>query len=160
MISTLYTRIFVVVIFSVPLFIPSFITSLELMKDYLDYSEERPLPTLANDLVYGEGTTEVTSQINEYDNIVANTPIHGSIFVTHDVQNVIDISSFRLGTDALTVKFVETSQMSSPSNIVVSIYSFLLEGFPTGIHTLPPINVRVGGREVQALPLVIEVSAN
>ena len=136
---------------------PLGLSSIELMKDYLDYSDERPLPTIANNLVYGEGSSEITSQINAYENIVPKKPIQGSIFVTHNEKDKIDSSSFRLGNKPLKVVFVQTSQMSATSNIVVSIYSFQLEGLPPGNHTLPSINVKVGGKEVSALPLIIKV---
>jgi hypothetical protein len=128
------------------------------MKDYFDYKDERPLPTIDNDLIYGNGTTELTSQINEYEKIVANQPIKGTLFVTHDQKNIVDADSFRLGSKPLKTTFVQTTQMSSASNIVVSIYHFQLEGLPLGTHTLPSINVKVGGKQVQALPIVIEIS--
>lgn len=137
---------------------PLSLSAIELMKDYFDYKDERPLPNVANDLVYDEGSNEVTSQINEYENLTANTPIQGSIFITHKVNNKVDEGSFRLGDKQLKVTFVQTTQMSSSSTIVVSIYSFGLPGMPVGIHTMPPINVTVGGKKIQALPLVIEVS--
>ena len=131
--------------------------SIEFMKDYLDYSDERPLPKIANDFVYGDGSTEITSEINEYDPIVANKPINGSIFVTHDAKNAIDNTSFRLGNKALKVTFVQSTPMAASSNLVVSIYKFQLEGLPTGNHSLPSINVKVAGNVVQALPLAIQV---
>lgn len=128
------------------------------MKDYFDYKDERPLPTIDNDFIYGDGTTELTSQISEYANIVANQPINGTLFVTHSQKNVVDADSFRLGSKPLKTTFVQTAQMSSTSDIVVSIYHFQMEGLPIGTHTLPSINVKVGGKQVQALPLVIEIS--
>lgn len=112
----------------------------------------------ADILPYGGGSTEITSQINEYQNIVANKPIQGILFVTHDNNNPIDINSFRLGDKPLKVTFVQTTRMSLSSNLVVTIYNFQLDGLPIGTYTLPPINVKVAGKEVQALPLVIEVS--
>lgn len=142
------------------LFVPLTLSSIEFMRDYLDYSEEKPLPTISNDFVYGEGSSEITTQINAYQTIVANQPIQGSIFVTHDSKNTIDPSSFRMGDQPLKVSFVQTSQMSSPSTIVVSVYSFQLDGLPMGMHTLPSIRVKVGDKEIQALPLVIEVPIN
>ena len=131
-------------------------SSLEFMKDYFDYSEERPLPKINNDLVYGNGSSEITTQVNQYDKISANKPIQGSIFITHDAKNSVDASSFRLGNKPLKVTFVQNTQMS-PGSVVVSIYSFQLEGMGAGIHTLPSINVKVGNKLIQALPLVIEV---
>lgn len=146
-------------VFSILFFLVSLpLCSLEFMKNYLDYSEESSPPQIDNDLIYGDGSTEITSQVNEYENIPANKPIQGSIFVTHDVKNTIDVESFRLGNKPLKVTFVQTSQMSPSSNVVVSIYSFQLEGLPLGIHTLPSINVNVAGKNVRALPLVIEVN--
>lgn len=140
------------------LFMPLHLQSIEFMKDYLDYKEERPLPTIANDFVYGEGTTELTSQINNYEAIKANKPIQGTIFVTHERKNNVDEKSFRIGNKPLKTSFVQTTQMSSLSDIVVTIYQFQLDGLPAGDHTLPSINVKVGGKEVQALPLFVEVS--
>ncbi|HEV8052530.1 MAG TPA: hypothetical protein VGP47_08545 [Parachlamydiaceae bacterium] len=137
---------------------PLSLSSVELMKDYFDYKDERPLPNVANNLIYNDGSSELTTQLSEYENVVANKPLQGSIFVTHDANNKVDVDSFRLGDKPLTVKFVQTTQMTSSSNIVVSIYSFGLPGMPVGIHTLPPINVKIGSNKVQALPLVIEVS--
>ena len=137
---------------------PLSLSAIELMKDYFDYKDERPLPNVANDLVYDEGSSEVTSQISEYANLTAGKPIQGSIFVTHDANNKVDQDSFRLGDKQFKVTFVQTAQMSSSSNIVVSIYSFGLPGMPVGIHTMPPINVIVGGKKIQALPLVIEIT--
>jgi len=133
------------------------LNSMEFMKDYLDYSDEKPLPTIANDFVYGDGTTELTSQISEYENITAGKPIQGSIFVTHDSNNKVDIESFHLGDHRLYVNFVQTAPMSSTSHIVVSIYHFQLNGMSGGTHTLPPINVKVGGKLVRALPLTLEI---
>jgi len=131
--------------------------SIEFMKDYLDYGEEKALPQIDNDFVYGDGSTEVTAQINEYEKIQPNKPIQGSIFVTHDAKNTIDVKSFRLGDKPLKTDFVQTSQMSSSSNIVVSIYSFQLEGLPLGVHTLPSIHVKVAGKDVRSLPLVVQI---
>ena len=145
------------IFFYTVLLCPLSLCSIELMKDYFDYNAEKPLPTVANDFVYGDGTTELTTQINEYDNLVAGKPIQGSIFVTHDSKNTVDVNSFRLGNKELKVNLVQNAPMSSTSSIEVSIYRFQLDGLPVGVHTLPPINVKVGGKEVQALPLIIEV---
>lgn len=144
--------------FIILLLIPLYLCSIELMKDYLDYDSQHPLSPISNDLVYGDGSTEITAQIDEYENITANKPIQGTIFVTHDEKNKIDNTSFKLGTKHLKVTFTQSSQMASYSTIMVSIYSFQLDGLPMGTHTLPPITVKVGGKEFQALPLVLQVS--
>ncbi len=137
---------------------PLGLSSIELWKDYLDYKDEHPLPKIADEVVYGDGDAQITSNINEYENIIANKPIQGSIFVTHDAKDTVDVSSFRLGSEPLKALFVQTSRMSPSSSIVVTIYSFQLEGRPIGSYTLPSITVKVAGKEIRALPLVIEVS--
>jgi hypothetical protein len=77
--------------------------------------------------------------------------------VTHDAKNAIDMSSFRMGSKPLRVTLVQAARMSSLSSIEVAIFSFQLKGLPIGIHPLPPISVKVAGKKVQSLPLVIEV---
>ncbi len=112
----------------------------------------------SNILIYGEGSTQISSEINQYDSIVANTPIPGSVMVTHDVNADVDINSFRLGNTPLKVTFVQTTPISSYSTLVVSIYQFQLDGMKPGIHTMPPISVRVGNKEYQAASLIIKVA--
>ena len=136
---------------------PMWLCSIEFMKDYFDYNSLKPLPNVPSDLVYDEGTTEITTQINKYQTIKPNQPIQGSIFITHLTMDKIDESSFRLGEKPLKASFVSSTQMSPTSKIAVAIYSFQLEGLPPGIHTMPPLHVKVGDRDVQALPLVIEI---
>ena len=113
----------------------------------------------SNILIYGKGDTQVTSEINQYTNVVAGMPIFGSVMVTHDKANKIDENSFRLGDKPLKVKLIQTIPMSSYSNLEVAVYGFQLQGMDKGIHTLPPIKVKVGGQESQAPPLVIAVIA-
>lgn len=132
--------------------------SIEFMKDYLKYGDEKPLPTVANDFIYGDGSTELTTQLSDYENIVQNVPIQGSLFITHDANNKIDETSFQIGNKPLKVTFIQTTTMSSFSNLVVSVYSFQLPGMSIGTYTMPAISVKVAGKEVQALPLVIEVA--
>jgi hypothetical protein len=101
---------------------------------------------------------EVNAEINAYENILAGSPIQGTIMVTHDAKNLVDSNSFTLGHQPLNVQLVKTVSMSSYSNLVVSIYAFQLEGMKAGSYTLPPIKVKVGGQSYQAPPLSLEVS--
>lgn len=142
------------------LLIQTFAQSSEFYKDYENDQLQETSTNVANDLVYGEGTTEIDTEVSDYDTISANQPIHGTLFVTHNSNSKIDETSFQIGEKPLSVKFVQTTQMTLSSPIVVSIYNFELEGLPLGVHTLPSINVKVGGQVVQALPLVITVSKN
>jgi hypothetical protein len=111
-----------------------------------------------NILMYGGGDTQVTSELNEYSNIVAGKPIIGTIMVTHDSNNVIDIHSFRLGEKPLQAELIQSVRLSSYSNLEITTYRFQLEGLTKGLQTLPPIKVNVGGKDYQAAPLVIETA--
>lgn len=112
----------------------------------------------SNVLLYTD-PVQVNSSINSYENIVSGIPIQGSIMVTHSEANAIDPNSFRLGDKPLKVEFVQNIPMSSYSALVVSIYSFKLEGLKQGQYTLDPIKVRVGGKEYQAPPMTIQVGS-
>jgi hypothetical protein len=111
-----------------------------------------------NILMYGGGNTQVTSELNEYRNIVAGRPIIGTIMVTHDSNNAVDIHSFRLGNQPLQVELIQSARLSSYSPLEITTYRFQLDGLTKGIHTLAPVKVNVGGKDYQAAPLVIEVT--
>lgn len=110
----------------------------------------------SNNLIYEGGTTQVSSDIDEYDNITSGTPITGSVMVTHDKKNIVDPNSFRLGSKPIKVNFVQSASMDGI--LEVSIYKFQLEGMQKGSYTLPPITVKVDGKDYQAPPMTIEVS--
>jgi hypothetical protein len=115
--------------------------------------------TYSNVLVPGENV-QVSSEINAYENIVPGMPIRGSVMVTHAANNVVDMQSFRIGDKPLKVVYVQTMQMSSYSNLVVTIYTFQLEGMPVGMHVLQPISVNVGGKSYLSPPLTVNVSGS
>lgn len=110
-----------------------------------------------NVLLYKD-PVQVTSSINEYENVVAGKPIQGIVMVTHDSNALIDQHSFRLGDKPLNVEFVNSNFMSPYSNLVVTIFSYQLPGMTTGAHTLPPINVKVGGKVYNAPPMTILIN--
>lgn len=110
----------------------------------------------ANILIYTD-PVQIDTNISDYENITSKAPIRGTIMVTHNVNNQIDPSSFRLGENPLKAEFVQSTAISPYSPLVVTIYQFQLEGIKKGSHTLPPIRVKVGGKDYQAAPLTIEV---
>ena len=110
-----------------------------------------------NEFIYGQGSVEVSSQVNEYQKIAAKKPIQGTVFITHDQKDKVDESSFRLGKDPIKATWLRTTQMSLSSPLVVSIYSFEVKGLPLGTHTLPQISVTVGGKVNYAPSMVIQV---
>lgn len=109
-------------------------------------------------LIYGGGTTQVTSEINTYEILRANRPIQGSVMVTHDKDSKIDDKSFKMGEQPLEVVFVKNVPMSTFNPLVLSIYQFTIKGMPSGEHILPPITVKVNGTVYQAPPITIQVN--
>lgn len=113
--------------------------------------------TVNDNLIWNEGNIEVTSEISPYESIQANQPISGTVMITHDKNDSIDTSSFRMGDQRLKVKLVQSAVMATNKKLVVTIYNFQMEGKPSGVYTLPPIRVRVAGKEYQARSLVLNV---
>jgi hypothetical protein len=111
-----------------------------------------------NILIYGEGNVQVTSEVNEYQNISAGMPIEGTVMITHHENSRVDTTTFRMGDKPLKVEFVQSVAMSDNGSLVVSIYKFNLEGKSKGVYTLPPIQVQVDGKYYQAAPLIIQVN--
>lgn len=109
-----------------------------------------------NVLIY-TNTVQVNSEIYQYENINPGIPIQGSVMITHDVNNTVDVNSFKLGDRPLKVDLVQSVPMSSDSKLVVSIYQFQLEGMKAGLYTLAPIEVVVGGKAYLAPPMTIQV---
>jgi len=109
-----------------------------------------------NVLIYGD-SVQISSEINEGETIVAKKPIQGTLMITHDEKNPVDLNSVTMGGKHLKLEFVKTVSMSSYSNLGVDVYQFQLEGMDSGFQTLPPIKVKVGGKEYEAPPLMIRV---
>lgn len=112
---------------------------------------------LESNVLFLDETVQVTSEINTYENLVAGTPIQGSVMITHDSNNPVDANSFTMGDKPLKVQFAQSIPMSSSSKLVVSIYQFQLPGMKVGNYTLQPIMVKVGGKNYAAPPLIIQV---
>lgn len=84
-----------------------------------------------------------------------NFPLSGTLTVTYDQQFAIDPKTFQLEGKPLDVSLVKT--VSLPGSTQISIYKFSLPPQAKGIHTLPPIAVKVGDKTYQSLPTSYEV---
>lgn len=112
-----------------------------------------------NLLMYGGGEVQVTAELSPYVLQSENTPIIGTIMITHNEAAKVDNGSFQMGSDSLQVQFVKDVPLSSYGNLVISIYQFQMKGMKKGIHNLPSITVKVGGKEYTAPPLTVAVGA-
>lgn len=110
-------------------------------------------------LIYGGGNIEVTASIDHYQDILPDKPFSGTVMVTHDKQNKVDPSSFKMGDKPLKVRHLQNVQISSNNPFMVTIYSFTVDGMKEGVHDLPPVKVLVGGKEYQSDPLYVEIDA-
>lgn len=109
-----------------------------------------------NVLVYTD-PVQVTTEISPYESLTENSPIKGTLMVTHDATLKVDISSFRIGSDPLKVELEKEVSLSSTNNLLISIYKFELPGKPKGSYNLSPMSVKVGGKEYQAPSLNIVI---
>lgn len=101
----------------------------------------------------------VTSEMN-YTELFAGNPLTGTITITHDKNNAVDVNSFKLGTDQLKVKFLNNVEMSDSSALIISIYSFEIPTKPKGLHVLPQVFVKVGDKVYKSYSRSYEVFAN
>lgn len=112
----------------------------------------------SNVLPLGGGDIQVNAQVlDRYTDIVPNKPINASIMITHDSNEKVDEDSFRLGDKPIQVGFIKSEKISPYSTLEVSIYQFKIDGKPTGIYTLSPVFVKVGGKQYQSLPISVQV---
>jgi hypothetical protein len=79
-----------------------------------------------------------------------NEPLKGTITITHHKQDAVDNNSFILGKNELQAEFVKDVQISPSDPLVLSIYSFTLQGQREGLYALPAISVKVGGAVYQS----------
>lgn len=105
------------------------------------------------------GLTEnihVTAEIDTYQ-AFEGRPLRGNITITHDVQDRIDESSFRLEDKPVKVDLVKTVRFSTTGTFVMAIYHFNLPAQPPGLYMLPVLSVKVGNNVYQSIPSSYEV---
>lgn len=86
---------------------------------------------------------DITAEIQQ-DGAYENQPLQGTLTITHNRDAAIDINSFLLDKDKLTVDFVKDVRIDPNDPTILSIYTFQLPGKPPGLYPLPPISVEVG----------------
>lgn len=102
------------------------------------------------------GKVIVTSEMN-YTQLVTGSPLTGTVTITHDKNVKIDPETFKVGSKPLKVKFLNDVVISESSPLIISIYSFEIPSLPKGLHILPEISVRVGGKIYKSYSASFEV---
>ncbi|HRD54893.1 MAG TPA: hypothetical protein PLC42_00700 [Parachlamydiaceae bacterium] len=98
----------------------------------------------------------VTSEVN-YTEAVAGKPLSGTITITHDKEKQIDADSFKLGNEPLKASFLNNVVISEQSPLIISIYSFELPPKSKGLHVLPEVSVKIGGKTYKSYSRSFEV---
>lgn len=97
----------------------------------------------------------ITAQIEGES--VADKPQQGSITITHQKESKVELKSFTLEGKPLSVTFQKDIVISPDSSLIISIYSFEIPGEKKGLHVLPEISAKVGGKIYASTPSTYEV---
>jgi len=100
---------------------------------------------------------KVTAEVDPNNAMVENAPLTTTIMITHPNTLKVDPNSFILEKSPLKVEFVRDVRISPASNLLISIYQFVLKGQPKGLHILPPIRVKVGGKQYESIASTYEI---
>lgn len=91
------------------------------------------------------GATSVSIEANQY--VKVGEPIQVSVLVTHDRSSKVDENSFTQGRKPLNVLFSKNVSMGKGTNLVISFYSYTIPPKEKGSYTIPPVSVKVDGKE-------------
>lgn len=100
---------------------------------------------------------KVSASIDGFTHL-SNEPLKGTISVTHLRSEKIDPKSVKIGGVDLPVTFIQDTQISSSSDLIVSFYTFSLPPKPKGLHILPEITVKVNGEPIKSIASTYEVN--
>jgi hypothetical protein len=98
----------------------------------------------------------VTAEMN-YTELFAGSPLTGTVTITHDKNLKVDTNSFKLGGKPLKVSFLNDVLMSDTSPLIVSLYNFEIPTKPKGLHVLPEVSVKVGGKTFKSFSVSYQV---
>lgn len=100
----------------------------------------------------------VTADI-EQNSAYANTPLTGTLTITHPKSQVIDNKSFKMNGKPLPVEFLRDVPLSGTSDLTISLYRFTMPGTPAGLQLIPEITVKIGNQTYQTISTGFEVKA-
>lgn len=81
---------------------------------------------------------------------VASLPIKGTIEITHEMSEIVDLSSFKMDGKPFQAYSVREMQIRKGSPLMISIYEFSLPPQKSGLYLMSPIEVKIGGKVYKA----------
>jgi hypothetical protein len=107
-------------------------------------------------ILWGQ-TVHVSASLEE-SSPMENQTLQGTITITHDAKEAVDLSSFTIDKNPFKPEFIKDVRVAADGSVVVSIYQFTLPPQIKGLHVLPLISVKVGEKMYQSIPSTFKVS--
>lgn len=105
--------------------------------------------------LFAANQVNITAAIDQGEGY-ENLPINGTISISHDKKEKVDINSFQLEGKALKVTFIKEVPINRQS-IQISIYHFEIPSKEPGLYVLPEIKVKVGEKQYRSISSTYEV---
>lgn len=93
----------------------------------------------------------------EPGNHYENTPLSGTILITHRKNETIDTRSFHSKGKPFSVDYVKDQPINS--EYLLSVFHFDLPGQPKGLYVLPEVSVKINNKTYRSSPSTYEVIA-
>lgn len=86
-----------------------------------------------------------------------NTPLNGTISISHNKSELIDVNSFKFEGKPLKVEMIKEVPVTPQGSYIISIFHFEAPGKEVGLYFLPEIRVKVGNKEYQTVSSTYEI---
>ncbi|MCB1118622.1 MAG: hypothetical protein KDK65_01540, partial [Chlamydiia bacterium] len=97
------------------------------------------LPLLTLFSMLSAQISSITAEVDGREAIVS-VPPQGTITITHHEQETIDISSFRMGNQPLSVQLLKEMRINPEDPYLITLYRFQLDPYPKGLHMLDSVS--------------------
>ena len=100
--------------------------------------------------------TDITASVDG-SIVPEGSPIKGTISITHNRDDAVDIGSFRISNKLITVEKIKDVEIDPSSPEILTLYHFELPPQRAGLYALPSITVEVAGKKYSSLQTGYEV---
>ncbi|MBA3603350.1 MAG: BatD family protein [Parachlamydiaceae bacterium] len=106
---------------------------------------------------YAKVMAEVKVDVDLLTQFPENSPISGTVIVSHTSTEKINLANFKINRKPLAVQLQHEESMTV-GNLILSMYSFSLPSEAKGLYILPAISVTVDGKEYRSIPRTYEIT--